>query len=112
MFPENLDKYLSKKVLSGNSSGCSDITLQNKNDDTYIFISSKYPKTDEDKKNSKSVDYYDIQKIIAVIDNNKYIYKNYKIFLVVPDKKIVLDKVKKANNTSYYITKYIIEETH
>jgi len=80
----NFNKYLNKKVLSGNSSGCSDITLQNKNNNTYIFISSKYPKNDEDEKNSKSVDYYDIQKIIAVIDNNKHIYKNYKIFLVVP----------------------------
>ena len=29
-------------------------------------------------------------------DNNKHIYKNYKIYLVVPDRKIVLAKVKKA----------------
>ncbi len=45
---KNFDKYLNKNVISGNSSGCSDITLQNKNDDTYIFISSKYPKSNED----------------------------------------------------------------
>ena len=32
---------LNQKVFSGNSGGCSDITLQNKNDNTYIFISSK-----------------------------------------------------------------------
>lgn len=47
---ENINMYLNGKVLSGNSSGCSDITLQNKADDTYIFISSKYPKSSEDKK--------------------------------------------------------------
>ena len=62
---ENLNQYLNEKVLSGNSGGCSDITLlskqslqvgilknseQNKNDNTFIFISSKYPKSNEDKK--------------------------------------------------------------
>ena len=63
---ENLNQYLNEKVLSGNSGGCSDITLQNKNDNTYIFISSKYPKSNEDIKKQKSVDYYDIQNIIAM----------------------------------------------
>jgi hypothetical protein len=103
----NLDKYLNEKVLSGNYGGCSDITLLNKNDQTYIFISSKYPKSNEDIKKQKSVDYYDIQKIIAMIDDNKHIYENYKIYIVVPNKKKVLDKVKKANKSSNYITKYM-----
>jgi len=107
---ENIKKYLNEKVISSNSSGCSDITLQNKNDETYIFISSKYPKSNEDIKKQKSVDYYDIQKIIAIIDDNKHIYKNYKIYLVVPNKKTVLDKVKTANNSSNYITKYMNED--
>ncbi len=107
---ENLNQYLNEKVLSGNSSGCSDITLQNKNDNTFIFISSKYPKTTEDITKQKKVDYYDIQKIIAMIDDNKHIYKNYKIYLVVPNKKKVLDKVKTANNSSNYITKYMNED--
>uniref|UniRef100_A0A6C0H8F7 Helicase ATP-binding domain-containing protein n=1 Tax=viral metagenome TaxID=1070528 RepID=A0A6C0H8F7_9ZZZZ len=107
---ENIKQYLNEKVISSNSSGCSDITLQNKNDDTYIFISSKYPKSNEDIKKQKSVDYYDIQKIIAMIDDNKHIYKNYKIYLVVPNKKKVLDKVKTANNSSNYITKYMNED--
>ena len=106
---KNLNKYLNEKVISGNSGGCSDITLQNKNDDTFIFISSKYPKSNEDIKKQKSVDYYDIQKIIAMIDDNKHIYKNYKIYLVVPNKKKVVDKVKIANNSSNYITKYMTE---
>jgi len=101
---ENLNQYLNEKVISGNSSGCSDITLQNKKDNTYIFISSKYPKSNED------VDYYDIQNIIAMATKNKYIYKNYKIYLVVPNKKKVLDKVKNANESSTYITEHMTEE--
>ena len=80
---DNLNNYLNDKVLSGNSSGCSDITLQYKEDDTFIFISSKYPKSTDDIKKQKSVDYYDIQNIIAMIDDNKHIYKSYKIYLVI-----------------------------
>ena len=107
---ENLNQYLNEKVLSGNSGGCSDITLQNKNDNTYIFISSKYPKSNEDIKKQKSVNYYDIQNIIAMATKNKHIYKKYKIFLVVPNKKKVLDKVKNANESSIYITEHMTED--
>jgi hypothetical protein len=107
---KNLNQYLNDKVLSGNSGGCSDITLQNKNDNTYIFISSKYPKSNEDVKKQKSVDYYDIQNIIAMATKNKHIYKNYKIYLVVPNKKKVLDKVKNANESSEYITDHMTED--
>jgi hypothetical protein len=35
---ENINNYIEEKVISGNSGGCSDITLQNKNDDTFIFM--------------------------------------------------------------------------
>ena len=35
---ENIKQYLNEKVISSNSSGCSDITLQNKNDDIYIYL--------------------------------------------------------------------------
>ena len=106
----NFNKFLKEKVISGNSSGCSDITLQNKDDNTFIFISSKYPKTTEDLNNSKSVDYYNIHKIIAMIDDNKHIYKNYKILLVVSNKKKVLDKVNNAKESSKYITKYMTKD--
>jgi len=41
---------------------------------------------------------------------NKHIYKKYKIYLVVPNKKKVLDKVKNANESSYYITEHMTEE--
>ena len=108
---KNIDKYLNdEKVYSSNSSGCSDITLQNKSDDTYIFISSKYPKSTEDTNKQKLVDYYDIHKLIAMIDHNKHIYKKHNIYLFVPDKKKVLNKVKLANKSSEYITKYMTED--
>jgi site-specific DNA-methyltransferase (adenine-specific) len=106
----NVEKYLIKKVISSKSEGCSDITLQDRNDGTYIFISCKYPKTEDDIKKQKSVDYYDIQKIVAMTDNNKEIYRKYKIYLIVSNKKKVLERVRKANESSEYITKYITEE--
>ena len=106
----NINKYITEKVISGKSGGCSDITLQNIKDNKYIFISSKYPKSENDINNQKSVDYYDIQNIIAVIDDNKHIYKKHKIYLVVPNKKKVLNKIKRANKSSKYITKYMKEE--
>jgi len=105
------NQFLNEMVISSNSGGCSDITLQNKNDDTYIFISSKHPKTTEDIKKSKSVDYYDIQKILAMAETtNKHIYKKYEIFLTVPNKKQVLEKVKNANKSSEYITNHMTED--
>ena len=65
----SFNKYLTEKVFSGNSGGCSDITLYCKSTDTYIFISSKYPKENS---NEKSVDYYDVQKLICMIDDNAF----------------------------------------
>ncbi len=38
-------KYLDEKVISGKLGGCSDISLINNYDNTFIFITSKYPKT-------------------------------------------------------------------
>jgi|688.fasta_scaffold00943_43 hypothetical protein len=107
---DNINDYLNENVISGNSSGCSDITLQNKSDNLYIFISSKYPKSIEDIKKQKSIKYYDIQNIIAMATKNKHIYINYKIYLVVPDKNKVLDKVKKSNKSSLYITDHMTKD--
>jgi len=107
---KNLDSYLeNEKVFSGNSSGCSDITLQNINDGTYIFISSKFPKSTDDVQKQKSVEYYDVQNIVAMAAQNKNIYTNYKIYLTVPKKKSVLEKVKKASDSSGYITDHMKE---
>jgi hypothetical protein len=103
---KNINKYLTNEnVISGNSTGVSDITLKNKYDDTFIFISSKYPKSDD-----KNINYYDIQNIIAVINNNKHIYIKFKIYLIVSTKNKVLKKFKNAKDTSKYISKYINED--
>jgi len=106
---KNLEKYLNEKVISGNSSGCSDISLQNKEDDTFIFISCKYPKINENIKKQKSVNYYDIQNIIANARKNEHIYKNYIIYILVPNKIMLLNKVNKTKKTSIYITEHMTE---
>ena len=109
----SFNEYLNEKVISGNSSGCSDITLYDRINKKYIFISSKYPKTQQDIKKQKSVEYYDLAKIIAMIEDNKHIYKTDNepdIYLLVPDKKSVLEKVLNANRSSNYITKYMTED--
>jgi len=42
---KNIKKYVEKtNVISGNSGGCSDITLKNRETNEFIFISCKYPK--------------------------------------------------------------------
>ena len=99
--------YLTEKVVSGNSSGCSDISLFNNSDDSFTFISSKYPKSKDEITKQKSVAYYEVQNIISAVDDNKHIYPNFNIWLLVPDKKSVLEKVKNANKSSNYITKYM-----
>ena len=102
--------YLTEPVVSSNSSGCSDISLFNNADDTFTFISSKYPKSKDDITKQKSVAYYEIQNITGVLHANPHLYPNFKICLLVPDKKSVLEKVKNANKSSNYITKYMTEQ--
>lgn len=102
--------YLTEKVMSGNSSGCSDISLFNNADNSFTFITSKYPKSKDEITKQKSVAYYEVQNIISAVDDNKHIYPNFNIWLLVPDKKSVLEKVKNANKSSNYITKYMNEQ--
>jgi hypothetical protein len=103
--------YLAEKVVSGNTSGCSDISLFNNTNNSYTFISCKYPKSNDDITNQKSVAYYDIQHIISVIDDNKHIYQEFEIYLLVQDKALVLKKSDRARKSSNYITKYMNEDT-
>lgn len=103
-------QYLNENVVSGNSGGCSDISLYNHTDETFTFISSKFPKTKDEISKQKSVSYYEIQNIISVIDANKHLYPQFKICLLVPDKKTVLEKVRNANKSSQYITMYMNED--
>ena len=101
--------YLLEKVISGNSGGCSDISLFNNSDNNYIFISSKYPKNNDDISKQKSVDYYDTTKIISAREHNIHLYPKFEIWLLVSDKSSVLLKVKNANKSSEHITKYMTE---
>ena len=72
---KSIQNYLqSNNIINGNSTGCSDITLFDDKKNEYIFISSKYPKSDED----KNIKYYDIQNIIAMCNDNKETYENIK----------------------------------
>lgn len=96
---KSFNTYLKEKVISGNSGGCSDITMLDHRSDEYIFMSSKY--TTE----SKSVDYYDVQKIITMIDHNKY--EKYKIYILVSNRIELLETIKNSNKSSKYITKYM-----
>src|ERR1700747_1782921 len=102
---KSLQKYINdNKIISGNSTGYSDITLYKHDIDEWIFISCKYYE------NEKSLDSYDVQKINLIINGkNKDIYKNYKIYILVNNKKNLLIKVKNANNSSNELKKYFNE---
>ncbi|ARF11535.1 restriction-modification methylase [Klosneuvirus KNV1] len=100
----SLKHYINNNVVvSGNSGGASDITLYNTTDNKYIFISSKYPKSDND----KNVEYYDVHKILAVLEKKKDIYENYDIYILTLDKQEVLIKAKQAKKSNHHITKYM-----
>ena len=110
---ENLNSYLSKeKVYSGNKGGKSDITLYNKDDDKYIFISSKFYQIASDDGNikNKSIDKYGISDIIAMASKNIHLYKKYDIYLVVNNRNLVLEKSSNANKSNKFITEEIKEE--
>ena len=94
----DINKYIERESEnSGNKTGISDITLYNNSDDTYIFISSKFYLEES------SVKDYDIQDIIAMVDYNKHIYKNYKIDILVNNKADFLKKVANSRPSSNYM---------
>ena len=100
---KDLEYYLKKnKTFSKNKGGSSDITLQ-KNDDTWIFISSKLYKDD----NNHSIKDYEVQDILKEINEYKHIYKKYEIWLVVNDKIKVQKIIKFSQHTNDTISKNI-----
>ena len=110
---ENLNLYLNnEKVYSGNKGGKSDITLYNKEDDKYIFISSKFYQiiSDDGIIKNKSIDKYGISDIIAMASKNRHLYKKYDIFLFVNNRNLVLEKSFNANKSNKFITEEIKEE--
>jgi len=101
-FLNDFNKYIdNEKEISGKKTGVSDITLYNKIEDKYIFISSKFYIKEMNVKD------YDIQHIIAMINHNKHIYKNVDIYLLVNDKNDLIQKIVNSNQSSNYMTKFM-----
>ena len=102
---DNLEIYLQSlaSVLSKGKGGSSDITLQNKNNDKWVFMSSKFYLDDS----KKSVDDYDVEKILAVVKQHSHKYKECDIYLIVNNKQKVLDVISSSQSTNDYITKNI-----
>jgi len=70
---DNLETYLRcLSVFSRGKGGSSDITLQNKNNGKWVFISSKFYLDDS----KKSIDNFDVEKILAIVNINHINIKN------------------------------------
>ena len=95
--------YENSKTFSKNKGGSSDITLQ-KNDGSWIFISSKFYNDDS----KKSIKDYEIQDILAQVTKYHHKYKKYDIWLVVNDKSKVEKIIESSQQTNDTITKNII----
>jgi len=101
---DNLEKYVQKmSVFSKGKGGSSDITLKNKKTEKWVFMSSKFYLDDS----KKSVDDYDVEKIIAATGQHSYKYKDSDIYLIVNNKQKVLNIINASQSTNNYITKNI-----
>ena len=93
------------KNLTSSKSGSSDITLQNKTTNEYVFISSKFYADDT----SYGIKDYEIQDIRSAILNNRHEYKNYKIYLFVNNKQKVLQLINSSEKTNEHLKKDITD---
>lgn len=101
---DNLENYLQKMLIfSKGKGGSSDITLQQKNSGKWVFMSSKFYLDDS----KKSIDNYDVEKILAIIKQHAYKYKEYDIYLLVNNKQKVLDIISSCHSTNNYIKENI-----
>lgn len=101
----NMERYMQKTlILSKGKGGSSDITLKHRNTNKWVFISSKFYLDDS----KKSIDNYDVEKILAVINENKHKYEKYEIYLLVHDK----EKVKQILESSHESNKHIKDNIH
>jgi hypothetical protein len=101
---DNLEDYLQNLlVFSKGKGGASDITLRHVISDKWIFASSKFYLNDS----KKSIDKYDVEKIMAVANQHSHKYKEYDIYLFVNNKQRVLDIITSSHSTSDYMTKNI-----
>jgi hypothetical protein len=100
----DLEIYLRDiSVFSKGKGGSSDITLQNKNNGKWVFMSSKFYLDDS----KKSIDNYDVQKVLAVIKQHTHKYKEYDIYLVVNNKQKVINIIADCQATNNYIKENI-----
>jgi site-specific DNA-methyltransferase (adenine-specific) len=101
---DNLELYLRcLSVFSKGKGGSSDITLQNKNNGKWVFMSSKFYLDDS----KKSIDSYDVEKILAIVEHQSHKYKECDIYLVVNNKQKVLDIITSSQSTNNYIKENI-----
>lgn len=101
---DNLELYLQRlSVFSRGEGGSSDITLKNKNTGKWVFMSSKL-RLDDSK---KSIDGYDVEKLLAVVQHHSHKYKEFDIYLLVSNKQKVIAKIGRSQGNSNYITKNI-----
>ena len=101
---DNLEIYLQKiSVFGKGKGGSSDITLQHKSNERWVFISSKFY-LDDSKKN---INDYDIEKILAVVRQHSHKYKTYDIYLLVNNKQKVSNIVSLCQSTNNYIKENI-----
>ena len=101
---DNLEIYLrSLSVFSKGKGGTSDITLQHKTTGRWVFMSSKFYLDDS----KKSIDNYDVEKILAIVKQHTHKYKEYDICLIVNNKQKVLDIIASSQSTNNYITENI-----
>jgi hypothetical protein len=90
-------------VFSKGKGGSSDITLQNKNNGKWVFMSSKFYLDDS----KKSIDNYDVEKILAIVKQHSHKYKECDIYLVVNNKQKVINIITSSQATNNYIKENI-----
>lgn len=101
---QDLEIYLrNMSVFSKGKGGSSDITLRNKTNGKWVFMSSKFYLDD----GKKSISNYDVEKILANIKQNSHKYKEYDIYLVVNNKQKVMNIINSCQSTSNYIKENI-----
>jgi hypothetical protein len=106
---KKLSKYLDEKVYSNEFICGYNITLKRKTDDTYIFVKSAYPLSYKDINKQKTIKHYGIDELVSKIKNNYRFYKKYDIYLLVIDKKKVVNLVKTLKKPSINVSKYMVE---
>ena len=101
---DNLETYLSQQsVFSKGKGGTSDITLQNRITNKWVFISSKFYLDDS----KKSIGDYDVEKLMAIIKQHSHKYKECDIYLLVNNKEKVLNTISSCQSTNNYIAENI-----